>query len=194
MAKRVREVPAPPPDKLDRLRQHVREVRDLEKAIEDAEAVQAERRQKLNTLVHETLPGLYRESQVTVVGLEPEGNLPAYEGKIKPYYKANIAADWPEDRRAAAFAWIEDPKGGATPDIIKTIITVELGRGDRKTALKVRAGLDKAKIPYKEGLGVPWNTLTAFVKECIETRKIMPPLETLGAVAGQIVEVKPKKD
>lgn len=189
-----REMPAPPPDKLDRLRAHVREVRDLNKEIADAEAALAERKGRLNVLVHETLPGLYREAQVTVVGLEPEGNHPGYEGKIKPYYKANISADWPEDRRAAAFAWIESPKGGDTPDIIKTIITIELGKADRKTALKVTKGLDKAKIPYKEGLGVPWNTLTAFVKECIETRRIMPPLETLGATVGQIVEVKPIKE
>ena len=55
--------------------------------------------------------------------------------------------------------------------------------------------MKKEKIEYSNKFGVPWNTLTAFVKEQIEEKKVTPPLELLGATVGRVVQVvKQKKE
>ena len=186
-----KDMPAASPnvDKLDALRDKVREQRDLLISIADAEERVRELKEELNNLQSVDLPELFTAANVDVVGLPAEGNLPAYDAKLAPYYHANIGADWEADRRSAAYSWLDDH----APGLIKTTITVVLDRGDRATAVKVRAGLDKAGIEYDEGLSVPWATLTKFVRETVEEKGTLPPLELLGATVGQVVKLRERK-
>lgn len=181
----------PSEDKLDKLRSSLRVVRDLERELADLNEMVSERSAKILDMKMKSLPDLFAEAGVDNIGLPAEGNLPAYDVELKPYYKANIAVDWPDDKRQTAFAWLDDNGHG---DLIKSMFVVSLGRDDRTRAKKVEKALEKLGVPFSVELGVPWNTLTAFVKERIEKHKESPPLETLGAIVGKIVNLKPRKE
>lgn len=174
-------------DTLERLRAAARTVRDLRRTAEDL----TERLRETNAAVldweQRRLPDMFVEAGVDSVGLPAEGNLPAYDAALKPYYHANI----PVDQQDAAFAWLDKAGHG---DMVRYVITVSLGKGEDATAKKVMAGLDKAGVSYETKRGVPWNTLTAFVREQVEKYKTTPPLALLGATVGQIVQLKPRKE
>ncbi len=199
---RRRETPSPTPDMLERIRDAVRRDRDLRLEIGELERQLKLRAADLVALEHEELPDLFSQVHMGAFTLDAEGNQPAYTARMSPYYKANIAAEWDPERRERAFAWLAardpdtggpGPRGGDNPDIIKTEVVVQLGRGERATASRLEAWLRDNQIPYTWGLSVPWNTLTAFVKELVEARKIMPPLDLLGATVGRIVTIKPER-
>lgn len=181
---------APSADKLDQLRDTIREQRDTLLEIEDLEAALKGKKLKLNALEREVLPTLFADAGVDKVGLEAEGNLPAYDATAKPYYKASIAADWPLERQAAGFNWLID---NGHSDVVKTIITIEFGRGERERAEKLKGHLENWGISFNEKLGVQWNTLTKLVKELIEKRGLMPPLDLLGADVGRVVKLTERK-
>lgn len=200
VARAAREAPPPPQDRLDAVKEAVRRARDLELEMASTKEKLKADAAALDKLVHEELPDLFSQAGMISYALEAEGNLPAYEAKAKPYYYANIAANWDEERRQAAFDWLarplrdpgddKSPDGGGAPDLVKTQIVIELGRGDQRLAEKIEAGLRKAKVPYVTRLAVPWNTLTAFVREMVEVKKRMPPLDLLGATVGRVVAIK----
>jgi hypothetical protein len=192
---RTREPPAPASQLLEKVIAAVRRRRDTAMEIEGLEAQLKLKQEALSELEREELPDLFTQAHMREYVLEAEGNMPPYRAKLGPYYKASISAKWEPERRQAAFDWVASPdegKGNA-PDLIKTIITIELGRGEKKLAERVMAGLVKAGVQFDVAQDIPWNTLTAFVKECVEERKIMPPLDVLGAIVGRIVKVKPEK-
>ena len=178
-----------PADKLDVLRAKVREQRDLLLSIASAEERVKTLRAELYRLESVDLPEMFLEANVDLIGLPAEGNLPAYDAKKAPYYHASISSDWEDDRRDAAYGWLD----ANAPELIKTTISVFLDRGDRDTAIKVRAGLKKAGIEYEEKLSVPWATLTKFVRETLESKGTLPPLDVLGATVGTVVKLKERK-
>lgn len=183
--------PLPPAeDKLDKVRDGVRRMRDLRARRADLEEQVAETGRLLYELEFSELPSLFDEARVTNIGLEPEGNQPGVVAKVAPYYKANIAADWSEEKKSAAFEWLDKNGHGG---LIKTIISVELPRGSRGLAKQVKSALKKLRVPYTENPGVPWNTLTAFVREQIEGGNTVP-LDTLGATVGRVVKITEAKE
>ena len=177
-------------DKLDALRDMARQLRDkeaeissLDERIKDAKAEAADIRTK-------KLVDLMAEVGVDRVGLPAEGNYPACDAELKPYYHAVISADWEPERRQAAFAWLDSAGHG---DLIKTAITILIPRDDRAMAKSIELYLEQCGVSYTAQLDVPWNTLTAFVREQIENYHRTPPLETLGATVGQVVKLKARK-
>lgn len=191
---------APRADKLDKVRDAVRRARDLQAEIKDMEELLKERKKQLLTVTQRDLVDIFDDANVTDIGIPKEGNQPGFRAVLKPFYHANIAADWSDERRAAAFSWLDENGHG---DIIKDTIVVEFPRGTRERQLKVMSWLDKEKISYSQALAVPWNTLTSLIKTLTEKmrvaqadgREVTPlPLETLGATVGRVVEVKPIKE
>lgn len=89
---------------------------------------------------------------------------------VEDVTKANIAADWPPEKRVAAFAWLR--KNGADA-IIKAEIALRFGKGKKEKELqkKVEVALTKIGVAFEVKDGVAWNTLTAFVKERKEAGK-----------------------
>ena len=173
-------------DKLEHVRDAVRRQLSLQQRIQDLTEENKILNKKLTDMSMHELPDLFNEAQIDHVGLAAEGNQPAYDAKLSPYYHANI----PADRASEAFAWLDANGHG---DLIKNVITIELGRGDNETAKKVMAALKKLDVDYSTKLTVPWNTLTAFVREQVEKYNKIPPLDILGAVIGQIVKLKERK-
>lgn len=183
-------MPQASPDKLDKARDAVRRVRDLKSEKEDAERRVKEIGAAIQELEHKELPELFDDAKIKGLELAAEGNQPAFVAKVQSYYRVNIAADWPDEKRGEAFAWLA--KNGHE-GMIKTVITIELGLGQRAVAKKVQAALKKLKVGYSASMGVPWNTLTAFVREQIEEKQAPVPLDTLGATVGRVVRLtKPK--
>jgi hypothetical protein len=180
----------PSADKLDQLRAAIRDMRDLSLEIADNEAILKILKSRFNQYERELLPSLFADAGVDKLGLEAEGNLPAYDAKAKPYYHASIAAEWPLERQAQGFNWLIDNGHG---DVVKTVISVEFGRGEIARATALKELLLAQGLSYNEKLGVQWNTLTKLVKELIETKHSMPPLDLLGADVGRVVKLTERK-
>jgi hypothetical protein len=180
-------------DKLEFVRDQVRYMRDLTRRIKDVEELGKELRGQYRELELQVLPDLFMQTGVTNIGLAAEGNEPPYEAKIQDYYHANIKVDWPEDKRDAALSWLKKNK---LKDIIKTVITIEIGLGESKLTAQVMAVLDELKADYTAQQTVPWNTLTAAIREMYREGRILSDttLNLLGAYVGKVVRLKPKKE
>ena len=183
--------PVVPEDKLEAVRDQLRKSRDTELEIADLTEKLEALNKVQNLRIHEELPALFQEIGIDKLGIGAEGNLPAYDASLSPYYKASISAEWPQERQDAAFDWLEKEGHG---DLIKNMFVVQLGRGDEKKAKKLRGLLEKAGYEFENKRAVPWNTLTAFVKEQVEVKQKTPNLELIGATVGKIVKLKPRKE
>lgn len=179
-----------PEDRLEKVRELLRQCRDgdleLAELAEKSKAVSV----RLHKMKSETLPDVFAQLGIDKLGLEAEGNLPAYDADLKPFYKANISADWPPEQQDKAFAFLDKVGSG---DLIKSQFSVFIGRGDRKTAKRLLRSLKRLKLDYTHTQGVPWNTLTAWLKEQVEKHNTTPPLDLLGATVGKVVALKPRK-
>jgi metal-sulfur cluster biosynthetic enzyme len=180
------------PNVIERVRTMMREARDREGRINDLKSVLAEESKALQQMKMVTLPELFTQAGIDQLGLPAEGNNPAYDFKRRTSTHASIGADWDDERRKEAFKVLEENGG---KDLIKTEITVYIPSELRKLAKKVLAALKPFKgIEVETNLTVPWNTLTAFVKEATQQRGLILPLDKLGATQGMIVEWKERKD
>lgn len=176
---------------LDEVRAVLRVARDLEMEVSSLEEKLEEKQKELRALREQRLVELFTKAGVRLMELEPEGNLPAYKATLKPFYKANIAADWPDDKRAAAFNWLIKNEHG---DLIKWTFVVELPRDSQEEAERLRHELESLGLDYTEKMAVPHSTLTAWLKEQVEKKLPLPELELIGAQRGQVVDVKPVKE
>lgn len=174
-------------DKLAVLRRQAAKMRDLELEIADLEEQAAERKRQLEEMRHQVLPDLFMEAGVDALSLQAEGNQPAAEFTLKPFYRANIAASWPAERREAAFKHLESLGYG---DVIKYQIKVDLPRGERVLASRVEKGLDKLGLTYASNLSVHAQTLTALLREQYESGNKKLDLDKIGGQAGLVVVLK----
>lgn len=179
---------APPPDKLQAVKDKARELRDLTIVVDELNARAAETQAKITAIQSRELPDLMSEIGIDSLGLEPEGNLPAYDVRCNAYYSANIKADAPT--ALAAYAWLEREGHG---DLIKHSFTINFGRGETEAAQDFEVLLNTNRIDYGSRLGVHPQTLTAFVKNQVEVHHTTPPLDLLGATIGRWVSIKPRK-
>lgn len=189
-AKMKSDVEAPTEDRLRAIREVLRIARDKEREVMDLEERTKALKAEVLELKQKKLPDMFDEAKIDNLGLPAEGNLPPYDCKLTPYYHASIGADWDLERKAKAFAYLEECQAG---DLIKSVYTISIPRGMRSYAKKVEAMLRKAQVDYETGLSVPWNTLTAWIKERIEKHNTVPALEVLGATVGQVVNIKERK-
>jgi hypothetical protein len=175
---------------LELIRDQLRVARDTELRIADLTSVLQTDSKTLQQIKFEVLPEIFANAGVDQLGLAAEGNKPAYDAKLSPYFRANIAANWDEERRAKAFKELE--KRGAQ-DLIKTEITILVSRDDRAKVKAIEAALKKLKCEYEIHAAVPHTTLTAWVKEQIVEHKKAIPLDTFGATVGMVVNMKERK-
>jgi len=178
-------------DKLEAIRNELRLVRDLRLKLSDLKTQITE----TNKLIYEkervTLPDMFIDAGINTLGIAPEGNLPSYDAKLEPYYKAGILASWETERKEAAFSWLQKHGAG---DLIKSTITIRLPLGSDKLRKRVMSALSKFKgLELSHEMAVPWNTLTAYVKECFTKGHRLPPLDVIGAEVGSVVELSEHK-
>lgn len=209
--------PATSDDKADRVRRLGYELADLQAQAEAAEANLKAVKKRVNEFVHKTLPDALDQIQTDRLGL-PEADADMI---MRPYYKASISAEWPEERQALAFEWLEANGFGS---LVRHEVTYSFRKGEEERAnwlvQVVQAATEKraarlAEPAKAEGRDlrpeetwdvpppvvrktVPWNTLTSLVRTQYELPADDParknlPLDVLGATVGRIVEIKPRK-
>jgi len=181
-------------DRLKALRAEVARIRDLQADKGDLEDKLKEVNIAINKAQFTTLPDLFDELGISVIELAPEGNHPGVKAEAKPYYRANIAADWPEEKRAAAFKVLADE---GSEDLIKTEVIVQFPRGKLKEAKEFAATAEAVGAVAIVKESVHAQTLQAWLKEQIEKLKKVPnktTLEALGAAVGRVVNLKPLKE
>lgn len=192
----------------------------VEMAAADADVSRLEReleaaKEKKNILAHKELPDIFAEMGIDRFGLPDVGEFGA-DVVLSPYFKASIPAEWPEDRKKVAFDHLEELGGG---DLIKVEVKFLLGKGESELARQlvdaVGQWAEHAEVSVPEpsiGQGVPWNSLTSFVKERHGKEKseeflalvqkaaeeeapapVSMNTEKLNATIGMVVKVKERK-
>lgn len=174
-------------DQLSKARSLAAAARDLERQIADLEERQKEKATQLNTIVKETLPDLMDQAGITKLELRAEGNEPAYEFKLGPFYSAGIAAKWPEEKRREAYEYLASV--GAA-DLIKTFITLTFSKEERAKAIKVANALRNDGIEVDVEETVHASTLKSWLRETVEEGGDMPQLDKIGGFVGRQVTMK----
>jgi hypothetical protein len=155
---------------------------DLEKKLEEAKA----RKKDITMRELPDLMAQYGQDKIGVPGL-------GVEFVLEPYYFANIKADWPPEQREKAFAYLESENAG---DLIKAFVSAQFRKEDFPLARKLYEWLaaqeEFSGATLSLDKNVPWNTLTSWLREQIESGKVVP-LETIGATVGQVVKLKKRK-
>jgi len=182
----------PTSDQLENIRKHATLARQFELDVADLEARLQQTKSNLNKLYHETLPDLMTEAGIDHIGLPAEGNRPAVDLTLEPFYRANIAASWPEEQRELAFSALRDL---GHDDLIKTEITTRFSRDERSLALKV---LDVLRQQFNLTPALKENvhpqTLTAWLREQFEANNPLPPLDIIGGTIGRIAKFKERRE
>ena len=178
-----------PIDKLDRLRAEVATFARLGKEIEATEELLERLKETRQKLARKTLPDMFDECRMDRMGLHDA----EVDVVLKSYYYANISKDWPEEKREDGFAAVEE-LGGA--DIIRTTLNIIFGPGEIEKAREVMEFLRQqnwfGNRHIEVAKGIPWNTLTSFVREQVEAGAIVP-LERLGATVGRECKVEKRR-
>ena len=172
---------------LDTLREVCRAYKAKQQELEDITARRNEIARELNELTNSKLPTLFLEAGVDRVGVPAEGNQAAYDVRLKPFYKANIAADWPDEKRSAGFEVLTQL---GLRDLIKYTIVIRFAPGDEMID-KVCEYLDCELIEYETNLAVAWNTLSAALKDLVQHNH-MPSdsqLQAIGGMVGHVVDI-----
>jgi len=168
-----------------------KKIKDLEADLESAKALRED-------LTRKRLPDYLKRIAQDKIGL-PEFDVDLV---LENYYHANIKADWPDEQKERAFAYLEKRGDG---DLIKTQVVMMFGRTElwkvrwlqatiSLLAKELRAAGGEAPDlpePFVQ-MTIPWNTLTAFVKEQVELGAQLD-LDVLGASVGQVVKIKKRK-
>lgn len=172
-----------------------RELFQVDSSIAELEDQLEARKARRKELTDKELPDYF-----TRVGQDRMG-LPEFDVDLvlENFVHANIAADWEPERREAAFGWLEEHGHG---DMIKVEMTLKFPRTAMAFARWVQQTLETLKFPkqfvkmvmpsVELGLGVPWNTLTAWAKEQIKNGAELP-LDTLGVTTGRVVKIKKRE-
>jgi hypothetical protein len=156
----------------------------LERALEALKASQVR-------LLHEELPAAMDTASLRDTTFAPgpllNSNHPV-SVQVVPFYRANIAADWDEERRTNSFNHLNEI--GAA-DLIKVNIIIPFGRSERGRAMELAARLAEAEYVVTIKEGVHNATLTSWLKE--KSRRSVVSQETLdhvGGFVGRIASVK----
>lgn len=204
-----------------RLRKLAVEMVEAERDIARMEREILDRKERFNRLRQKELPDLMVELRQDKIGLPDAGPYGA-DITMAPYYHANIANDWEPERRQAAFDML-DRKGDG--DLVKNVLTMQFPRGQDFTVKAFVTVIDSQEFwkmlgdevlkaggnsgdmelpgPAVEKT-VPWNTLTAYVKEQVEqgtlheewmaeSDPVVDPIAVLGATVGTVAKIKFRK-
>jgi hypothetical protein len=175
-------------DKLDAIRDRIKDLRSLDAQITDLEETLKDLNKQRRELLYDALPTMFMNTGVGRVDILPEGNLPGYIAKLEDHYHAVLQSNWPEERRQAALKWINKHRLG---DLIKTTITMEFGLGQDKIVKAVLKALKAVKVLPTVQQAIPWPTLTAMVKERYRAGNPLSDedLHTLGASVNKVVKI-----
>ena len=153
---------------------------ELEDEVESIEAHLAETKEALRAIQEGSLPEAMREC-----GVSKFTTVDGYIIDVKPFYSAKIG----EDNQFQCFQWLRENRHD---DIIKNEIKTAFGRGEDGVATKVVHALQELHIPFTQKMSVHPQTLTAFVREQVESGSNFP-LDTFKVFIGQKAKIKRSK-
>jgi hypothetical protein len=156
------------------------ELIDKEEQVKEAEARLKILKEQSRDLAERQLPDAMAE-----VGMAKFVLTDGSEVTVKPYYSAKIG----EDKRDECFNWLQDHGHEA---LIKDEVSVTFNKGEHERAEEFKTQLEQQGIEYNGKMGVHPQTLTAFVREQVESGAEFP-LELFNVYIGQIAKVKRSK-
>ena len=206
---------APTDEQMAVLREKCVEMVEADKEVARLERELEEAKEKKNYLAHKELPDIFGRMGLDRFGMPDVGEFGA-DIVMSPYFKASIPAEWPDDQKKIAFDHLEEIGGG---DLIKVEVKFLLGKGESELARRLDQAValwaaenEESVPPASISQGVPWNSLTSFVKErhnyeqteqfglavvrCAESGDEPPAqmdVTKLNATIGMVVKVKERK-
>ncbi len=206
---------APTDEQMAILREKCVEMVEADKEVARLERELEEAKEKKNLLSHNELPDIFGRMGLDRFGMPDVGEFGA-DVVLSPYFKASIPAEWPDDQKKTAFDHLEEIGGG---DLIKVEVKFLLGKGESELARRLDQAValwaaenEESVPPASISQGVPWNSLTSFVKErynyeqteqfgrtviaCAENGDEPPAqmdVTKLNATVGMVVKVKERK-
>lgn len=177
-------------DNLQKAKTMALEYAELEKKIKDTEAELESWKARRQELARKEIPEFFDNVVKTDRIGVPEAGV---DVKVVPYYHANIKSDWPEDQRLKAFNYLEQSGHG---DVVAVVVSVKFRRGELPLARELEQLIKSSKTgnshPPSLEMGVPWNTLTALVREQVENGESVD-LDVLGATVGRTAKIEKRK-
>jgi hypothetical protein len=153
---------------------------DLDEEIKDTETRLKVLKEQAREIAEKQLPDAMAEVGVAKFTLT-DGS----EVSVKPYYSAKIS----DEKREECFTWLQDHGHEA---LIKDEVVLTFNRGEHEKAEEFKAQLEEQGLDYSGKMGVHPQTLTAFVKEQVESGAEFP-LELFNVYIGQIAKIKRSK-
>ena len=156
----------------------VRNLRNVEQQIEEAEEHLKALKQEKHKLSVENIPALMDE--MGVERLDVDG--------VTVERKMIVSASIPAARKDEAFSWLRD---NGLDDIIKNDVTCSFGKGEDNVAGDVVGLLQERGFDPKTKTHVHPSTLKAFVKERITDGKPID-LDMFGAFISNAAQIRRK--
>lgn len=153
---------------------------ELDEEIKDAETRLKILKERARDIAEKQLPDAMAEVGVAKFTLT-DGS----EVTVKPYYSAKIT----DEKREECFTWLQDNGHEA---LIKEEVVLTFNRGEHEKAEEFKAQLEEQGMDFSGKMGVHSQTLTAFVKEQVESGAEFP-LELFNVYIGQIAKIKRSK-
>lgn len=179
---------APTASKLNAASAALAKLRDKEMEVASLQERIAKLSEEIREIKEKTLVDMFDDAGITSLRLPPEGNVPSFEVEITDYYHASIK----EENQPKAFAYLEKRGQG---DLIKRTYTIPFGLRESQQADKFEKMLEKSKVEFSLKQGVPWTTLTAWLRVEHKKKPLTPKvLELLGATVGRVAKVKKQKE
>jgi hypothetical protein len=153
------------------------ELIDKEEQVKEAEARLKILKEQARDVAERQLPDAMAE-----VGMAKFVLTDGSEVTVKPFYSAKIG----DDKRDECFNWLQDHGHEA---LIKDEVSITFSKGEHERAEEFKSQLAQQGIEYNGKMGVHSQTLTAFVREQVESGAEFP-LELFNVYIGQIANVK----
>lgn len=156
----------------------VRDLRDVERQIEDKEAELKSLNQQKHRLSTESIPMLMAEMGVD--RLDVDG--------LTVVTKLQVHASIPAEKKDEAFGWL---RANGLDDIIKNDVVVSFGKGEDNVAGNVVGMLQEQGFDPQTKTYVHSSTLKAFVRERVANGKPID-LDMFGAFVANTAEIRRK--
>lgn len=153
--------------------------------IADLEEQLKEKKTAYYEISRGALPAAMQEIGLSVIGTDTGDMI-----MIQDLIEARI----PKDRKAAAFAWIEEHGHG---DILNHSVVLDFKKGSEQAVEKLRQLLSEQGYPFRDERDIHWKRLESFVKELIaneaeDTNAPRLPRDLFGVYEGKIAKIERK--
>lgn len=164
-------------DKLAGIAALGKRAKELEKQVEEQEAMLKSTKEQFRKLTEEAIP-----EALTELGMKGFVMDDGSQVTVKPFYGASI----PEARRAEAYQWLRDH---GFDDIIKNTVSVRFGRGEDELCARLLNLLGEQGFPADQAEKIEPATLKAWAKEQVERGNAIPA-DLFGLFIGQKAVIK----